>query len=100
MQSVFVKKMSKVILPELGEGIACATVACWHFKVGEQVGQDDDVMGLSLFPKTAPPHAPAAGLARKRVLDRALARAGGGVGMVLRRRGDAVADPGPRPAAS
>ena len=37
-------KMNKVILPELGEGIEKATIACWHCKVGDQVKQDDDIV--------------------------------------------------------
>lgn len=36
--------MSFVTLPELGEGIEKATVACWHHKVGERVRADDDVL--------------------------------------------------------
>ncbi len=36
--------MSFVILPELGEGIEKATVACWHYKVGDRVKDDDDVV--------------------------------------------------------
>jgi len=34
--------MTKIILPELGEGIIKATIACWHAKVGEDlvVGQE------------------------------------------------------------
>ena len=34
--------MTKIILPELGEGITKATIACWHVKVGDKVqaGQD------------------------------------------------------------
>ena len=36
--------MSFVTLPELGEGIEKATVACWHYKVGDRVQQDDDVV--------------------------------------------------------
>ena len=34
--------MIKIILPELGEGITKATIACWHAKIGEslQAGQD------------------------------------------------------------
>jgi len=34
--------MTKIILPELGEGITQATIACWHAKTGEDivVGQD------------------------------------------------------------
>ena len=29
--------MTKIILPELGEGITKATIACWHAKVGEEL---------------------------------------------------------------
>jgi 2-oxoisovalerate dehydrogenase E2 component (dihydrolipoyl transacylase) len=29
--------MTKIILPELGEGITKATIACWHAKAGEDV---------------------------------------------------------------
>jgi len=29
--------MTKIILPELGEGITRATIACWHAKVGEDL---------------------------------------------------------------
>jgi 2-oxoisovalerate dehydrogenase E2 component (dihydrolipoyl transacylase) len=29
--------MTKIILPELGEGITKATIACWHAKIGEDV---------------------------------------------------------------
>ncbi len=36
--------MSLLKLPELGEGIEKATVACWHYKVGDRVTQDDDVV--------------------------------------------------------
>ena len=29
--------MANIILPELGEGITKATIACWHAKLGEDV---------------------------------------------------------------
>jgi len=29
--------MTNIILPELGEGITKATIACWHVKQGENV---------------------------------------------------------------
>ena len=35
--------MNKIILPELGEGITKATVACWHVKEGDQVKAGDEV---------------------------------------------------------
>ena len=38
--------MENVILPELGEGIEKAKVACWHATVGDQVAKDDDVVEL------------------------------------------------------
>ena len=36
--------MNKVTLPELGEGIEKATVACWHYKVGDKISEDDDIV--------------------------------------------------------
>ncbi len=36
--------MATVCLPELGEGIAAATVACWHFKEGDRVNAGDEVV--------------------------------------------------------
>ena len=38
--------MHHVVLPELGEGIEKATVACWHIKEGERVQADDDIVEL------------------------------------------------------
>jgi pyruvate dehydrogenase E2 component (dihydrolipoamide acetyltransferase) len=35
--------MTKIILPELGEGISKATVACWHAKVGDLVQVGDEI---------------------------------------------------------
>ena len=36
--------MHRVVLPELGEGIEKAVVACWHCRVGDQVNQEDDIV--------------------------------------------------------
>jgi len=36
--------MFEVCLPELGEGIAEATIACFHYSEGDQVHIDDDVV--------------------------------------------------------
>jgi pyruvate/2-oxoglutarate dehydrogenase complex dihydrolipoamide acyltransferase (E2) component len=38
--------MTKIILPELGEGIKKATVSYWYFKVGERVNEKDDLIEL------------------------------------------------------
>ena len=39
--------MTKVYLPELGEGINKATVTFWYFKPGEKVNEKDDLVELS-----------------------------------------------------
>ena len=36
--------MTKLIMPELGEGIVKATIACWHIEEGMQVKKDDDIV--------------------------------------------------------
>ncbi len=35
-----------VVLPELGQDIEKAVVACWHFKIGDEVKEDDDIVEL------------------------------------------------------
>jgi len=39
--------MTKVALPELGEGIKKATVSYWYFKEGEKVNEKDDLVELT-----------------------------------------------------
>ncbi|MFH1269670.1 MAG: biotin/lipoyl-containing protein [Candidatus Omnitrophota bacterium] len=39
--------MTKVVLPELGEGITKATVSYWYFKEGEKVNEKDDLVELA-----------------------------------------------------
>jgi len=39
--------MTKVILPELGEGISKATVSHWYYKAGERVSEKDDLVELT-----------------------------------------------------
>ncbi len=39
--------MTKVVLPELGEGIDKATVSYWYFKEGEKVNEKDDLVELT-----------------------------------------------------
>ncbi|MCX5703769.1 MAG: hypothetical protein NT066_04680 [Candidatus Omnitrophica bacterium] len=39
--------MTKVVLPELGEGITKATVSYWYFKEGEKVSEKDDLVELT-----------------------------------------------------
>jgi pyruvate/2-oxoglutarate dehydrogenase complex dihydrolipoamide acyltransferase (E2) component len=39
--------MTKVILPELGEGIEKATVSFWFFKEGDKVKEKDELVELT-----------------------------------------------------
>lgn len=39
--------MTKVALPELGEGIDKATVSYWYFKEGDKVNEKDDLVELT-----------------------------------------------------
>ena len=39
--------MTKVVLPELGEGIGKATVSYWYFKTGDRVSEKDDLVELT-----------------------------------------------------
>jgi pyruvate/2-oxoglutarate dehydrogenase complex dihydrolipoamide acyltransferase (E2) component len=39
--------MTKVVLPELGEGITKATVTFWYYKEGERVSEKDDLVELT-----------------------------------------------------
>lgn len=39
--------MTRIILPELGEGIEKAIVSYWYFKEGEKVNEKDDLVELS-----------------------------------------------------
>ena len=39
--------MTKVVLPELGEGIDKATVSYWYFKEGEKVNEKNDLVELT-----------------------------------------------------
>ena len=57
--------MNKVVLPELGEGITQATVACWHVKVGQQVAVDDDIVELVTDKATFCVPAPKNGMVQK-----------------------------------
>lgn len=39
--------MTKVILPELGEGITKATISYWYLKAGDTVKKDEDLVELT-----------------------------------------------------
>ena len=53
--------MTKVALPELGEGIDKATVSYWYFKEGEKVNEKDDLVELATDKATFNLPSPATG---------------------------------------
>lgn len=54
--------MTKVIVPELGEGIAKATVSYWFVKEGDKVKEKDDIVEVSTDKATFNVPSPAAGV--------------------------------------
>ena len=54
--------MTKVILPELGEGITKATVSYWYFKEGEKVNEKEDLVELTTDKATFNLPSPASGI--------------------------------------
>ena len=53
--------MTNIILPELGEGISKATVACWHSKVGDKVKAGDEILEVVTDKATFNVEAPVTG---------------------------------------
>ena len=53
--------MTKIILPELGEGITKATVACWHAQEGDSVKAGDEICEVTTDKATFNVEAPASG---------------------------------------
>ena len=53
--------MTKIILPELGEGITRATVACWHIKEGDRINAGDEICEVTTDKATFNVEAPASG---------------------------------------
>ena len=53
--------MTKVTLPELGEGITKATVSYWYFQVGASVKQGEDLVEFTTDKATFNVPSPAAG---------------------------------------
>jgi len=53
--------MTKVVLPELGEGIEKATISYWYFNTGEKVNEKDDLVELTTDKATFNLPSPASG---------------------------------------
>jgi pyruvate dehydrogenase E2 component (dihydrolipoamide acetyltransferase) len=54
--------MTKVVLPELGEGIDKATVSYWYFQAGEKVNEKDDLVELTTDKATFNLPSPSSGI--------------------------------------
>ena len=54
--------MTKVVLPELGEGIEKATVSYWFFNTGEKVSEKNDLVELATDKATFNLPSPASGI--------------------------------------
>ena len=57
--------MTKILLPELGEGIEEATVSYWHFSEGDSVNKDDDIAELVTDKATFNIPSPTSGIIKK-----------------------------------
>ena len=56
--------MTDILLPELGEGVLKATVACWHVQAGDVVTEGQDVCEVVTDKATFNIEAPVAGVIR------------------------------------
>ena len=61
--------MTNIILPELGEGILKATIACWHAKKGEDVVVGQEICEAVTDKASFVIEAPAAGKLRSILVD-------------------------------
>ncbi len=61
--------MYKVVLPELGEGIHKATLACWHCQLGDNVCAGDEVAEVVTDKATFNVATEKAGIVRKFLVD-------------------------------
>jgi pyruvate dehydrogenase E2 component (dihydrolipoamide acetyltransferase) len=53
--------MTKVTLPELGEGVKSAVVSYWHFDAGDKVNEGDDLVEMATDKATFNVPAPVSG---------------------------------------
>ncbi len=71
--------MTDIILPELGEGIAKATVACWHVKIGDRVNAGDEILEVVTDKATFNVESPSTGVVQSIVVTEGKDAAVGGV---------------------
>ena len=68
-----------IILPELGEGITKAVVACWHGKEGDSFVAGDDICEVTTDKATFNVEAPASGRLKSIIINQGQEIAVGGV---------------------
>jgi 2-oxoisovalerate dehydrogenase E2 component (dihydrolipoyl transacylase) len=71
--------MTSIILPELGEGINKATIACWHAKVGDHVVMGQEICEAVTDKASFVIEAPATGKLRSRSIEEGQEGVVGGV---------------------
>ncbi len=54
--------MTNIILPELGEGITKATIACWHARIGSLVKAGDEIVEVVTDKASFNVESPASGM--------------------------------------
>jgi len=59
--------MTKVILPELGEGITKAAVTYWNFEIGDEVKEGEDLVELATDKATFNLPSPVSGILREKL---------------------------------
>ena len=74
--------MTNIILPELGEGITKATVACWHVRPGDSVTAGQDVVEVVTDKASFNVEAPAAGRLRVLVPEGKDGKVGAALGVI------------------
>ena len=75
--------MTRIILPELGEGITKATIACWHAKPGAAVTAGQEICEAVTDKASFVIEAPAAGRLKSiSVADGLEAQVGGVLGII------------------
>ena len=57
--------MVNVVLPELAEGVDKAVVACWHYGVGDEVNEGDDLVEMATDKASFNVPAPASGVVKE-----------------------------------
>lgn len=61
--------MTKVTLPELGEGVTEAVISFWHFEEGQNIEEGQDLVEMATDKATFNIPAPASGILKQRFFE-------------------------------